>query len=57
MVDDPAFAADKDVGVKRLDDRRVLKGIFWRLRTGVPWADILAAYEPLTIYVTRFNRP
>ena len=26
-------------GVKRVDDRRVLNGIFWRLRTGAPWAD------------------
>ena len=23
-------------GVKRVDDRRVLNGIFWRLRTGAP---------------------
>ena len=27
-------------GVPRVDDRRVLNGIFWRLRTGAPWADI-----------------
>ena len=26
-------------GVKRVDDRRVLIRIFWRLRTGAPWAD------------------
>ena len=33
-------------GVARVDDRRVLNGIFWRLRTGAPWADIpsLAVY-------------
>lgn len=29
---------DKPRGVPRMDDRRVLNGIFWRLRTGVPWA-------------------
>ena len=29
-------------GVKRVDDRKVLNGIFWRLRTGAPWADIPA---------------
>ena len=23
-------------GVKRVDDRRVLNGIFWQLRTGAP---------------------
>jgi transposase len=26
-------------GVKQVDDRRVLNGIFWRLRPGAPWAD------------------
>jgi transposase len=27
-----------------VDDRRFLKGIFWRLRIGAPWADIPARY-------------
>lgn len=27
-------------GKPRVDDRRVLNGIFWRLRTGAPWVDI-----------------
>ena len=31
-------------GVPRADDRKVLNGIFWRLRTGAPWADIPARY-------------
>ena len=35
-------------GLKRVDDRRVLKRISWRLRTGAPW--------PHTTYVNRFNR-
>ena len=26
--------------MKRADDRRVLNGIFWRLRTGAAWADV-----------------
>ena len=43
-------------GVKRVDDRRVLNGIFWRLRTGAPWADIPAGYGPHTTCVNRFNR-
>jgi transposase len=43
-------------GVKRVDDRRVLNGIFWRLRTGAPWADIPARYGPCTTCVNRFNR-
>jgi transposase len=32
-------------GVPRVDDRRVLNGIFWRLRTGALWADIPARYD------------
>ncbi len=35
-------------GVPRADDRKVLNGIFWRLRTGAPWADIPARYGPRT---------
>ena len=30
----------KSRGVPRVDDRRVLNGIFRRLRTGAPWADL-----------------
>jgi len=30
----------KSRGVERVDDRRVLNGIFWRLRSGAPWAEI-----------------
>jgi putative transposase len=36
----------KSRGVKRVNDRRVLNGIFWRLRTGAPWADIPARIRP-----------
>ena len=43
-------------GVARVDDRRVLNGIFWRLRTGAPWADIPSRYGPHTTCVNRFNR-
>jgi len=35
-------------GVPRVDDRCVLNGIFWRLRTGAPWADIPGRYGPHT---------
>ena len=47
---------NKSRGVARVDDRRVLNGIFWRLRTGAPWADIPARYGPHTTCVNRFNR-
>jgi transposase len=43
-------------GVKRVDDRRALNGIFWRLRTGAPWADILSRYGPHTTCLNCFNR-
>ena len=47
---------NKSRGVPRVDDRRVLNGIFWRLRTGAPWADIPSRYGPHTTCVNRFNR-
>ena len=47
---------NKPRGVARVDDRKVLNGIFWRLRTGAPWADIPARYGPHTTCVNRFNR-
>ena len=31
---------NKPRGVARGDDRRVLNGIFWVLRTGSPWRDL-----------------
>jgi putative transposase len=56
MVGDRAAVADKPRGIPRVDDRRVLNGIFWRLRTGAPWADIPERYGPHTTCVNRFNR-
>lgn len=39
-----------------MDDRRVLNGIFWVLRTGSPWRDLPERYGlPSTIY-NRSNR-
>ncbi len=43
-------------GVERVEDRRVLNGIFWRLRTGAPWADIPKRYGPHTTCYNRFVR-
>ena len=31
---------NKPGGVPRVDDRRVLNGIFWVLRSGAPWRDL-----------------
>jgi transposase len=47
---------NKPRGVARVDDRRVLNGIFWRPRTGAPWADIPQRRGPRTTRVNRFNR-
>ena len=35
-------------GVPRVDDRRVLNGIFWCLRAGAPWRDVPERYGPYT---------
>jgi transposase len=32
----------------RVDDRRVLDGIFYVLRTGIPWRDLPERYGPYT---------
>ena len=34
-----AFLPNKPRGVPRVNDRRVLNGIFWVLRSGAPWRD------------------
>lgn len=47
---------DKPRGVPRADDRKVLNGIFWRMRTGSPWADIPERYGPCTTCYNRFVR-
>ena len=40
----------------RVDDRRVLNGIFWVLRTGSPWRDLAERYGPYSAVYNRFNR-
>lgn len=50
------LAPNKVHGVARVDDRRVLNGIFWRLRSGAPSVDIPERYGPHTTCVNRFNR-
>jgi transposase len=34
------FLPSKPRGVPRVNDRRVLNGIFWVLRSGAPWRDL-----------------
>lgn len=47
---------NKPRGVPRVDDRRVLNGIFWVLRSGAPWADVPGRHGPPTTIYNRFNR-
>jgi transposase len=35
---------NKTRGVRRVNDRRVLNGIFWVLRSGAPWRDLPENY-------------
>lgn len=43
---------NKPRGVARVDDRRVLNGIFYVLRTGSPWRDLPDRYGPYTTAIT-----
>jgi transposase len=47
---------NKPRGVPRVDDRRVLNGIFWVLRSGARWADLPERYGPPTTIYNRFVR-
>jgi transposase len=37
---------NKPRGVPRVNDRRVLDGIFWVLRSGAPWRDLPERFGP-----------
>jgi len=47
---------NKSRGVPRVDDRRVLNGIFWVLRSGAPWRDLPDNFGPYTTCYNRFVR-
>ena len=47
---------NKPRGVRRVDDRRVLDGIVWVLRSGAPWRDLPTIYGPGTTCPNRFVR-
>src|ERR1700754_3389359 len=47
---------NKPRGVPRVDDRRILNGIFWVLRSGAPWRDLPGVYGPRTTCYNRFVR-
>jgi transposase len=43
-------------GARRVDDRRVISGIFHVLKAGCRWGDCPGAYGPSTTVYNRFNR-
>lgn len=43
-------------GPARKDDRQVLNGIFYILRTGAPWRDLPERYGPRTTVYNRYVR-
>ena len=47
---------NKPRGVPRVDDRRILNGIFWILRSGAPWRDLPEDFGPYTTCYNRFAR-
>ena len=47
---------NKPRGVARVNDRRVLNGIFWVLRSGAPWRDLPVTFGPYTTCYNRFVR-
>jgi len=51
-----SFLPNKPRGIPRVDDRRVLNGIFWVLRSGAPWRDLPVYYGPRTTCYNRFVR-
>jgi transposase len=49
-------AAEQAARRATVNDRRVLNGIFWVLRSGAPWRDLPANYGPYTTCYNRFVR-
>ena len=47
---------NKPRSVPRVDDRRVMNGIFHILQSGSPWANMPKRYGPPTTIYNRFNR-
>src|ERR1700716_3648190 len=50
------FLPNKPRGVPRVNERRVLNGIFWVLRSGAPWRDLPGNFGPYTTCYNRFVR-
>lgn len=44
------FLPKKPRGMPRVNDRRVLDGIFWVLRSGASWCDLPENFGPYTTF-------
>jgi transposase len=51
-----ADATEQAAWRPRVNDRRVLNGIFWVLRSGAPWRDLPTNFGPYTTCYNRFVR-
>ena len=52
---EPLLPEQKKTGRPRTDDRAVLNGIMWVLRTGAPWKDLPNRYPPYQTCHRRFQ--
>jgi transposase len=50
------FLPNKPRSVTRVNDGRVLNGLFWDLRSGAPWRDLPVNFGPYTTCYNRFVR-
>lgn len=50
------FMPKNQPGARRVDDRRVISGIFHVLKSGCRWCDCPDAYGPYTTVYNRYNR-
>ncbi len=50
------FLPTNSRGIECVDDRRVIKGIPWRFRTGSSWRDVPERYGLRTTLYNRFSR-
>jgi transposase len=46
----------KQTGRPKRDDRELMNGMFWVLRSGAPWRDMPGRYGPWQTVYDRFNR-
>jgi transposase len=52
----PLLPPPNRMGRPRRDDRQVVEGILWRMRTGAPWRDVPERYGPHGTVFHRFNQ-